>query len=61
MIEKYIMNYFDSESQYAGRMHLGEFVNNWRRTFSLDVTSTKVFEWQGDEEWKQLNEEPDDA
>jgi len=60
-VERYLMNYFNPESRYAGSIYLGNLVGEWRRTFSLNATSTKVFAWEGDEEWVQLDEEPDDS
>lgn len=55
-IEKYLMNFFDPESQYAGAMYMGDFVGKWRNTFSRQTTSTKVYQWEGDEEWTQLDQ-----
>lgn len=55
-IEKYLMNYFHPESQYAGAMYMGNFVGKWRSAFSRQATSTKVYQWEGDEEWTQLDQ-----
>lgn len=52
-IEGALMNYFAPESRYSGRLYNSSFAGDWRRTFSLEATSTKVFEWEEDEEWEQ--------
>ena len=52
-IENYLLNYFDSEDDYTGILRDSDFVNLWRRVYSRDVTSTKEFAWEEEEEWVQ--------
>ncbi|NHN48398.1 hypothetical protein G9464_12450 [Halostella sp. JP-L12] len=52
-LEDYIMNYFNEEESYVGLMHNADFINRWRNLHSTDMTSTKTFIWEADEEWVQ--------
>jgi hypothetical protein len=52
-IERALMNYFNSDTRYSGRLRNSGLSNDWRRLFSLEATSLKVFEWEEDEEWAQ--------
>ncbi|WP_229111088.1 hypothetical protein [Halapricum desulfuricans] len=52
-LEKYIMNYFQPSEDYTGVIRSSDFAGLWRRVYSRDITSTKVFEWEEDEEWVQ--------
>jgi len=52
-LEQYIMNYFEPSEDYTGILRNSDFAGLWRRTYSRDITSTKVFEWEEDEEWVQ--------
>lgn len=52
-LEKHIMNYFEPSEDYTGVIRSSDFAGLWRRVYSRDVTSTKVFEWEEGEEWVQ--------
>lgn len=52
-IEKYLMNYFDPESEYSGVIRTSDFAGLWRRKYSREFTSTKEFVWEEDQEWVQ--------
>lgn len=52
-IERYLMNFFDPSKNYTGVIRDSDWAGLWRRVYSRDVTSTKVFEWEEDEEWVQ--------
>lgn len=54
-LEKYIVNFFDPNRNYTGVLRNDEFATLWRRTYSLNVTSEKVFAWEEDEEWVQTD------
>lgn len=59
-LEQVLMNYFNPRNRYSGRIYNSAFTNSWRQQFSLEATSTKVFQWQEDEEWEQQPDlEPD--
>lgn len=53
-IERYIMNFFDPEIDYTGIIRNSDFAGLWRRVYSQEVTSTKEFGWEEDEEWVQI-------
>lgn len=55
-LEHVIMNYFNPGNRYSGRLYNSSFAGDWRRLFSLEATSTKVFEWEEGEEWEQQPE-----
>lgn len=52
-LEKYLMNYFEPSENYTGVIRGSDFAGLWRRAYSRDITSTKVYEWEEDEEWVQ--------
>ncbi|WP_134668877.1 hypothetical protein [Halorussus marinus] len=52
-MEKFLMNFFHPEEDYTGVIRNSEFAGLWRRIYSRDVTSTKEFAWEEDEEWVQ--------
>lgn len=52
-IEKYLMNYFDPEEDFTGVVRNSSFAGLWRRVYSRDLTSTKEFTWEEEEEWVQ--------
>lgn len=56
-IEYNLMNYFDPEDRYSGVLQNSNRVSDVREILSLDVTSTKTFEWVEGEEWSQVSEE----
>ncbi|WP_135826428.1 hypothetical protein [Halorussus ruber] len=52
-IERFLMNFFHPEEDYTGVIRNSEFAGLWRRVYSRDITSTKEFAWEEDEEWVQ--------
>lgn len=55
-IERYIMNYFHPEENYTGMIRNSDFAGLWRRVYSRDLTSTKRFAWEQEQEWVQIEE-----
>lgn len=53
-IERYVMNFFHPEEDYTGVIRNNDFASLWRRIYSRDITSTKEFEWEEEEEWVQI-------
>lgn len=53
MIEHALMNFFAPDSQYSGRLFNSSLAGDWRGLFALEATDTKVYQWEGGEEWEQ--------
>lgn len=54
-IEQYLMNYFHPEVDFTGYIRNSDFAGMWRRVYSRELTSTKEFGWEADQEWVQVD------